>query len=90
MCSTIIAHKNILDFRPLYGRGVLFKVTRLKYKPKSTFSGDLSVGTGAVPWTDLLMMDDVNKLVTELYGDSVENSSFFDDVITVKSIYGSQ
>ena len=35
-------------------------------------------------------MDDVNKLVTELYGDSVENSSFFDDAATVKSIYGSQ
>ena len=37
-----------------------------------------------------LMMDDANKLVTELYGDSVENSSFFDDATTVKSIYGSQ
>ena len=61
-----------------------------KYPPKFIFSGDLSVGTGAVPWTDLLTMNDVKKLVTELYGDSIENSSFVDDAVTVKSIYGSQ
>ena len=35
-------------------------------------------------------MDDVNKLVTELYGDSVENFTFLDDAVTVKAIYGDE
>jgi len=61
-----------------------------KYPPKFIFCGDLSVETGSVPWTDLLTMDDVNKLVTELYGDSVENFTFFDDAVTVKAIYGDE
>ena len=69
---------------------VLQTTGEYKYPPKFIFSGDLSVETGPVPWTDLLTMDDVNKLVTELYGDSVENSSFFDDSVTVKAIYGDE
>ena len=61
-----------------------------KYPSKFIFSGDLSVETGFVPWTDLLVTEDVNKLVKELYGDSVEDLTFFDDAVTVKEIYGSE
>ena len=57
---------------------------------KSIFSGDLSVETGFVPWTDLLVTEDVNKLVKELYGDSIEDLTFFDDAVTGKTIYGSK
>ena len=61
-----------------------------KYPSKFIFSGDLSVETGFVPWTDLLVTEDVNKLVKELYGDSVEDLTFFDDAVTVKEIYRSE
>ena len=35
-------------------------------------------------------MEDINKLVKELYGSSVENSSFFYDSVTVKEFYGNE
>ena len=47
-----------------------------KYPSKFIFSGSLSVETGFAPWIDFLVMEDVNKLVKELYGDSVENYIF--------------
>ena len=54
------------------------------------FSGNLFVETGIVSWIDLLATEDVNTLVKELYGNSIEGLTFFDNAVTVKEIYGSK
>ena len=47
-----------------------------KYKSKYEFAGDITDQSGPVPWTHLLLIDDVNFLVKEFYGDSVKDETF--------------